>query len=277
MMAQTLANVTRSIRDLPSLPVVVMELLNLVDQDDVDISLLAKKVSRDLALTAKTLQLANSPMFGTNIKVGTVQQAITLLGFAKVRTLITTAALSGCFPARICEGFDHTEFWRHSKETGIAASVLARHMGLNTDHAFTAGLLHDIGRLVLVSSLPDDYAAALAYRAEHGCSMLDAEQEIFRTDHAAVGELLAVSWNFSNEIRLAIGGHHQPDRPGVGFLAAIVHIANAIVHQLASSEAGDEIAPTVSAVAWKALNLNSAIYLQICEETQFNINHARSD
>jgi putative nucleotidyltransferase with HDIG domain len=252
-----------------------MELLSIVDQEDADLSLLAKKVSHDLALTAKTLQLANSPMFATGIKVATVQQAITLLGFDKVRALITRAALTGCFPERICKGFDHTMFWHHSKATAIAASILARHIGLNENHAFTAGLLHDIGRLVLVSSLPDDYATALACRAEQNCSMIDAEQQIFGADHTTVGELLAVNWNFSNEIRLAIACHHQPDRPGGGFLAAIVHIANAIVHQLASAETGHQVAPAVSAVAWKALNLNATSYAQICRETQARIDQAR--
>ena len=271
-----LNDVIKNIRDLPSLPVVVMELLDIVDQEDADIGSLAQKVSQDQSLTAKTLQLANSSYFATRIKVTTIRQAITLLGFQNVRTLITTAALAGCFPERACEGFDHKLFMHHSTTTAMAASVLARHMGINADYAFTAALLHDIGRLVLVTSFPDEYAAAIAYRIEHACSMRDAEIEIFGIDHARAGELLAIHWNFSDTIRFAIAYHHEPDHTGAGFLAAIVHIANAIVHQLASSEEGRELPASVSQTAWDALNLDDETYTRICHETQQGIDKVRA-
>ncbi|HWJ93547.1 MAG TPA: HDOD domain-containing protein, partial [Telluria sp.] len=97
--------------DLPSLPAVVMELLGTIEQEDVDVAVLARKVSHDQALTAKTLRLANSSAYGLAVKVTTVQQAITLLGFQTTRNLITAAALTGCFPNRHCAGFDDTAFW----------------------------------------------------------------------------------------------------------------------------------------------------------------------
>lgn len=275
MVTLAMSDVIKNVSDLPSLPIVVMDLLNIVDQDDVDISVMAAKVSQDQALTAKTLRLANSSYFATRIKVTTIQQAITLLGFQNVRTLITSAALTGCFPEKSCAGFDHTEFWHHSTTTAMAASVIARRLGFNADVAFTAALLHDIGRLVLVTCFPNEYAEAIAYRAEHGCSLLDAEREIFGMDHARAGEMLAINWRFSDAIRAAIAAHHDPDRDGAGFLAAIVHIANAIVHQLASSESGNEMAPSVSLTAWNALNLTDEIYTDICLETQDGIDKVR--
>lgn len=271
-----LNQVIKNVQDLPSLPSVVMELLNIVDLEDADISVLAQKVAQDQTLTAKTLRLANSSYFATRIKVTTIQQAITLLGFQNVRTLITTAALTGCFPERACKGFDHTLFLHHSTTSAMAASLLARHLGFNADYAFTAALLHDIGRLVLVTCFPDEYAAAIAYRTEHACPMLEAEVEIFGIDHARAGELLAMHWNFSDTIRFAIAHHHDPDRVGAGFLAAIVHVANAIVHQLASSEEGHELPASVSMTAWNALNLDDDTYTRICQETQRAIDKVRA-
>ena len=93
----TLDDLVRDLQDLPSLPAVVMELLSSIDQEDVDISVLAKKVSHDAALTAKTLRLANSSLYGLQVKVTTIQQAITFLGFQTTRNLITAAAVTGCF------------------------------------------------------------------------------------------------------------------------------------------------------------------------------------
>jgi HD-like signal output (HDOD) protein len=103
------------VQDLPSLPAVVMELLSSIEQEDIDISVLAKKVSYDQALTAKTLRLANSSTYGLQVKVTTIQQAITFLGFQTTRNLITAAAITGCFPSGRCVGFHDKGFWRHSR------------------------------------------------------------------------------------------------------------------------------------------------------------------
>lgn len=261
-------DVVRTLDDLPSLPAVVMELLNSIDQDDVDISVLAKKVSYDQALTAKTLRLANSSLYGLQVKVTTIQQAITFLGFQTTRNLITAAAVTGCFAEGHCPGFDHKAFWRHSIATAACAKVLARQMRFNQDYAFTAGLLHDIGRLVLVSCFPEQYAATIAHRAEHDCYLLEAERAVLGVDHVDAGLALAEHWNFSDTMRLAIGGHHDPEQPGAGFLAAIIHVADAIVHALDLAQVQDDLVPPVSTVAWTALGLDEEIYLQLFRETE---------
>jgi putative nucleotidyltransferase with HDIG domain len=264
----TYDDVVKTLDDLPSLPAVVMELLNSIDQEDVDISVLAKKVSHDQALTAKTLRLANSSLYGLQVKVTTIQQAITYLGFQTTRNLITAAAVTGCFAEGHCPGFDHKAFWRHSIATAACAKVLARQMRFNQDYAFTAGLLHDIGRLVLVSCFPQQYAAAIAHRVAHDCFMLESERAVLGIDHVDAGLALAEHWNFSDTMRLAIGGHHDPEAPGAGFLAAIIHVADAIVHALDLSQVEDDLVPPVSTVAWTALGLDEEVYLQLFRETE---------
>ncbi|MES2261496.1 MAG: HDOD domain-containing protein [Pseudomonadota bacterium] len=264
----TYDDVVNHLDDLPSLPAVVMELLNSIDQEDVDISVLAKKVSYDQALTAKTLRLANSSLYGLQVKVTTIQQAITYLGFQTTRNLITAAAVTGCFAEGRCAGFDHKAFWRHSIASAACAKVLARQMRFNQDYAFTAGLLHDIGRLVLVACFPKHYAQVVAHRAEHDCTMLEAERAVLGIDHVDAGMALAEHWNFSDTMRLAIGHHHDPEAPGAGFLAAIIHIADAIVHGLDLAQMPDGLVPPVSTVAWTALGLDEEIYLQLFRETE---------
>ncbi|ATD63073.1 MAG: HDOD domain-containing protein [Janthinobacterium svalbardensis] len=272
----TLDDIVAHLDDLPSLPAVVMELLNSIDQEDVDISVLAKKVSYDQALTAKTLRLANSSQYGLQVKATTIQQAITYLGFQTTRSLITSAAITGCFPEGRCPGFDDKAFWRHSVATAGCAKVLARQIRFNQDYAFTAGLLHNIGRLVLVSSFPAHYAQVIVHQAAHDCSLLEAERAVLGVDHVQAGVALAEHWNFSDTMRLALANYLQPETPGAGFLAALIHVANAIVCALDLAQAGDDMVPRVSPVAWDALGLSEETYLQLFRETELRYDEITS-
>ena len=246
MMPLSVDDVVGRLQDLPSLPAVVMELLTSIDQEDVDISVLARKVSHDQALTAKTLRLANSSTYGLQVKVTTIQQAIAFLGFQTTRKLITAAAVTGCFSAGQCAGFDDKAFWRHSIATAACARVLARHLRFNQDYAFTAGLLHDIGRLVLVSTYPQRYADVIAWRRARDCELIEAERAVLGLDHVMAGIALAERWNFSETLRLGIAWHHEPERAGADFLATIAHVANAIVHALDVAGEVNDLVPPVS-------------------------------
>ena len=264
----SLDDIVGKLQDLPSLPAVVMELLTNIDQEDVDISVLARKVSHDQALTAKTLRMANSSSYGLQVKVTTIQQAITFLGFQTTRNLITAAAVTGCFAAGACAGFNDKAFWRHSIATAACARVLARRMRFNQDYAFTAGLLHDIGRLVLVTTYPARYAEVIAWRAAHDSELIEAERAVLGVDHVMAGTALAAHWNFSDTMRHAIAWHHEPERAGAGFLATIIHVANAIVHALDIAHEDDDLVPPVSPIAWAALGLNEEAYLHVFRETE---------
>jgi putative nucleotidyltransferase with HDIG domain len=261
-------DIVQNLDELPSLPAVVMELLSCIDAEEVDIAVLASKVAQDQALTAKTLRLANSAIYGLQVRVTTIQQAITYLGFQAARNLITAAALTGCFASNRCAGFSHPAFWRHSIATAICAKELARHVRFNQDYAFTAGLLHDVGRLVLVSCFPDDYAGAIAWRGTHDTPWIDAERAVLGIDHVAAGVALAEHWNFSATMRGAIEHHHAPELQGAGFLASVIHVADAIAHALDLACIADELVPPVSAVAWHALRLDEQSCRRVLAQTQ---------
>jgi putative nucleotidyltransferase with HDIG domain len=264
----TSEQLVQGVQDLPSLPAVVMELLSSIEQDNIDISVLAKKVSYDQALTAKTLRLANSSSLGLQVKVATIQQAITFLGFQATRNLITAAAVTGCFPNGLCPGFNDKAFWRHSIATAACARSLARRLRFNQDVAFTAGLLHDIGRLVLVTGHPKAYGEVQAWRNKEDSDWEVAERAVLGVDHVDAGIALAEHWNFSDTMRQAIAWHHAPETPGAGFLAAIVHVANAVVHALDLAGEEHELVPTLSSVAWDAMGLNEEAYLDLFRETE---------
>lgn len=254
--------------DLPSLPAVVMELLGSIDQEDIDISVLARKVSADQALTAKTLRLANSSAFGLQVKATTIQQAMTYLGFQSTRNLIMAAAMTGCFPSGRCPSFDDKAFWRLSIATAACARVLARHMRFNQDVAFTAGLLHGIGRLVLVTRYPEQYDAVLRERKRLDGDLVDTERAKLGVDHLLAGAALAEHWQFSGTMQQAIAFYHAPETPGAGFLATIVHVAHAVAHALDLAGEADEQVPAVSSVAWTALGLSEQVWLHVFRETE---------
>ena len=137
-------HIIRQIQELPSLPVVVLELLSSMDQDDTDVHVLAQKIELDQGLAAKTLRIANSSFYGMQSKVTSIPQAVSVLGFHSIRTVVTACALTGSF-APVSGGFDFQAFWRHSLATAVAARLLAPHLRVNPETAFTAGLLHDLG------------------------------------------------------------------------------------------------------------------------------------
>ncbi|MBC3809552.1 HDOD domain-containing protein [Undibacterium seohonense] len=267
----SLQQVTDNLKDLPTLPAVVMELLNNLDQEDADISVLAKKVTQDLALTAKTLRYANSPFYSTLIKVSTIQQAIALMGVETVKQMVLSAALSGCFPENNCKGFDHKAFWRHSNAVAYVSKLIARRMNFNEDVAFTSGLLHDIGLLALVTLYPKEFEEVIAYRKTGLSTQFEAERKILGIDHAAVGEALAVEWNFSDVMKNAISGHHQPEQPGLGFLPSIIHVADGIAHMLGTNAAPATQTISVSVVSWNSLNLDQASLDTLIEEASIKL------
>ena len=260
--------VIQEIHDLPSLPEVVIDIMASLESEDVDIHVLAHKVAHDQALTAKTLRFANSSYYAAQAKVTSLQQAITLLGVQAVRNLITAAAMSGCLPEKPCAGFDFTAFWRHSMAVGVCARHIARHLHLNQDMAFVAGLLHDIGRLVLVTCFTKHYEATIAYRNEHDCQLIDAEHAVLGIDHVEAGRILAVQWQFPAPLVHAISQHHAPQSEAGWAAQQLVHVANAVVHALDLSGDEHEMVPPLWDSAWDALDLSRETWLTIMHETE---------
>lgn len=274
MSAIAISDVVKNIRDLPSLPVVVLEVLKSFEQKDCNISDLADKMSHDQALAAKTLRLANSSFYGLQRKVTTIQQAITILGFDSVRTLITAAGVTDNFSGSMHPSFDFKAFWRHAVGTALCAKMLATPLKLNKDFAFVSGLLHDIGRLVLVTRFPEQYEEAMAYRREHDCYMLEAERAVLGVDHTMVGRALAEHWKFPAMMLKAIATHHAPESGDLSDIPGVVHVADSIVHALDLSGQEDDLVPVVLEGAWGSLGIDAAGFRKVCHDTEMEFEDA---
>jgi putative nucleotidyltransferase with HDIG domain len=267
----TLEQVVAGLKELPALPLVVNELLASFDDPDVELGELAAKIANDQALAAKTLRLANSSFYGLQSKVRTISQAIAVLGFDSVRALVVGAGVIGGFGAGRGSSFDFDGFWRHAIATALCARALARRGSSPPELSFVAGLLHDLGRLVLVTRYPQGYAEVLAQRASRDCPLLEAERAVFGLDHAQVGRALGQQWRIPEAICRAIANHHQPMQQDHGELPAVVHVANVIAHGLDLLGDADDVVPPLSQGAWDSLRLDGAALraVFVATEAQF--------
>ncbi|UCU98122.1 HDOD domain-containing protein [Acidovorax radicis] len=263
MNALTVEGIRRSIRELPALPAVVLELIQSFGDSHISAEQLAAKISHDQAIAAKTLRLANSSFYGLPRQVTSIPEATTILGLRTLRSVATAAGVVGGFSSLQCPGFHFEAFWRHSIATAITARTLAQRSNLDEDTAFTMGLLHDIGRLVLVSSYESEYAQAIAYQLEHDCLMHVAERLQFGVDHADVGGVVAEHWHFAPEIVAAISDHHRPQGARTRCLGDLLHVADNIAHGLDLSRKEDDMVPLLGLDAWARMALSGSDYLDV--------------
>lgn len=252
------AQIVARLKQLPSLPAAVSELLASFENEDVDVSRIAQLIGRDQGLTARVLRVANSSFYGLQSRVSTINEAVVVLGFRAVRSMVLAVGLSGTFRGDQCKGFDALAQLRHGIGVGLAARALAKLSGHNAELAFTAGILHDVGQLVLAANFSKQYAATLAYRCQHDCLLVVAERDVLSIDHGEVGGLLAEVWRFPPALREALAEHHAPANAPAGSLADVVHVADAIAHGLGLSQLPDEMVMPVDRTAWQRINLDDA-------------------
>lgn len=242
------------VKQLSPLSAAVIEVLASFERQDVAVDKIADKISLDQGMVTRILRVANSSFYGFPGKMGTMRDAVVLLGFHNIRSLVIAAGLIRQFPPRDHGQFDHNLFWQHSIGAGVCARVLAGRMGKDGELAFTAGLLHDIGRLVVEMGCPEKSDAVAAYIVGHDATLLEAECAILGIDHTAVGFEVAKRWNFPAAIQLAIRDHHQP-RQESGFLADVVHVASVLCHALGIGNTDNDRVPPLSLGAWQRLGL----------------------
>ena len=270
-MNAVLATRIGQLRALPSLPQVVLDLQAALSRDDVSIDEIADTVSLDQALAAKALRIANCSFYGVPTRVVSIRQAISVLGLRSVSTLLTAAAVTDCFPRAACRGFDLRGYWRHGVAVALCARQLARRSGLDADVAFTAGLLHDLGRLVLATLEPTALDDAYRHRTAHDCQMRDAELAVLGTDHAALGAEVGTRWHFGAAVVSAVRLHHlPPDAPSANAVD-LVHVADNIVHALDLVGDRDEIVPTLDPGAWNRVGLSPPACLSVFAETEAEV------
>lgn len=195
--------------ELPRIESIQQELLNMVNSDNVNFSELSRKMSMDQVLSARVLRMANSAQFGGAKGVSTINEAIIRVGSGAVRTLISSSVVSGVFPK--LDTINIKDYWAHTFEIAMIASQLARSVRLDPNEAFTTGVLHNIGEL-MIHALEPDIASQIKRRVESGEEAIRVQQELLETDAQELGAKLAREWQFPEEMADAIENVNHPGR-----------------------------------------------------------------
>lgn len=210
---ETLRKMVAGIKDLPSLPSLYGLIVKEMQSPDASLKKVGYIISQDISMSAKILQLVNSAYFGLPRKMTDPQQAAIYLGVETLKTIVLSSHVFSAFTeeAESC-GFSLADMWRHSLMTGRLAKEIARAESADKEsqeEALTAGVLHDIGKLILLK-IPDQYKKILAFIEKSGCNFVEAEYAVLKTSHAELGAYLLGLWGIDDKIVETVAFHHNP-------------------------------------------------------------------
>ncbi len=224
--------ITEAVLSLPVLPTITSKILEVVDNPRSSAGDLANLVAKDQVLTAKVLKMANSPFYGLPQRVYTVKQAVVLMGFDSLKEISLSLSIFNIFKnEKSSPYFNITEFWKHSIGVGLGTQLIAKKVHYrDTGMAFTAGLLHDLGKLVLNHYLPHEFNQVQDLVNEKGMSLKEAELLVWGVEHGQVGAWLGERWRLPSLLTETMQYHHQPlkSEKEKG-LCVLLYLADALV------------------------------------------------
>ncbi|MDN3515093.1 MAG: HDOD domain-containing protein [Candidatus Brocadia sp.] len=222
------------INSIPTLPTVACRVIEITADPNSSANDLTEVITPDISLATKLLKMANSPFFGAIRKVSSLQHAITVLGFKEVRNLVISAVVFESFiKSEKNENYDMVKFWKHSFVCGLAAKTIATDLRKASNEYFVAGLIHDIGKLVIYTTLPHEFFKLIeaTRRLELKFKAFELEKEVIGMTHDEVGMRLLKKWMFPESLMTAIGFHHRlQETDKKTLLPVIVHIADIFAH-----------------------------------------------
>ena len=254
MTPPTLEQLTLHAQALPSLPEVVNYLIRALNDEAANLETLAQHINSDPAIVARLLAAANSASAGTSKRVGSVGQAFMLLGADRIANIILASTLIHRYDTH-ASGFSAKLLWQHSLGVAVSARVLAEQMDMDADLAFTGGLLHDIGQLLMYTASPVYFLQALDLHHSNDMPLYLAERSVFGYDHSEAGGILATFWKLPTDIIDAIAAHHEPDGFGSD-IGNLIHISEVLSHALDLGEQENNRVPEVSELACASLGLS---------------------
>ena len=230
-MQKSAATISASLEKVPPFPPVAVKLLSLLSKPTIDTNEVADLICSDATFTARLLRRVNSAEFGFTSNVTNVRQAVALVGLDRTRQLMF-AHVAGAYIGGNLRAEAMRRCWQHTVATAVIAEEIAQACGVFTGIAFTAGIMHDIGRLGLLVAYPGKYEQVIRDAAERSLDVLDFEEEEFGAHHAEVGRILAERWGLPAEMALIAGRHHDPCEGTELDLLRIVHVACALADAL---------------------------------------------
>lgn len=267
------------IGELISLPEVVLRINDMVNDELSTATDIGRVISQDPALSTRILRMANSPLYGNMRQIDSISRAVTILGTKQIRDLILSTTAAKVFEGIPNDVISVADFWHHS----LYCALLARALGelshkANADTLFTAGLLHDIGHLVMFNRVPEQATAAimLTVQGDASLELIDAERQVLGFDHTEVGASLARQWHLPDILVDCIAFHHHPSQARAHATAvAHVHIANAIANLPYSDIPSEQDLARIDTEAWALAGLQPSAIGEAVRQAQAQIDETQ--
>ena len=264
------ADLVSGVVRLVSLPEVCIRVNEMMDEASTSASDIGKVISQDTGLTARLLKIVNSSFYGFPSKIETVTRAVTVIGLRELRGLVLAASAIETFSKIPNDILNMVQFWRHSVYCGVVAQLLADRCNvLHSERLFVAGLLHDIGKLILCHRLPSEARLVMDTLKNEKLLDFNVEQDILGFDHAEVGGELIKVWQMPSSLEYALRYHHQPAKADdFAMEVSLIHIANSITG-MAEQELDVDVeinVQPIDPVAWDMTGLDDSVIEPILKE-----------
>ena len=257
---------------LVSLPEVCIRVNEMLEDPQVNAAEIGKVISQDTGLTARLLKIVNSAFYGFPARIETVSRAVTVIGLRELRGLVLAASAVEAFSKIPNDILNMVKFWRHSVYCGVVAQILAERCHvLHSERLFVAGLLHDIGKLILCHRLPGDMAEIVARVKSEDTPDYEIESDILGYNHSDVGGELMRVWQMPKTLVSAVQHHHHPEESDDAIMdVCLIHIANGMTRVaeqgLDLEEYLGESSDTVTEFAWQTTKIDPSIMPEVFQE-----------
>jgi HD-like signal output (HDOD) protein len=259
-----LTEIVDKVQKLPTLPSVANKITSLINDPTCTAIRLAEVINKDQSLTTRVLRLVNSAFYSLSAEVTNVKHGIALLGFKTISQMVISISVFDVFAGKYGEEFDRRGFWKHSIGCGVISKIVAQRTQYpKEDDCFTAGLLHDIGKVVLDQYLHEDMIQVIQRTREKEISFGDAEEEVLGLNHADIGGQVMKKWNIPLPVLVAVQHHHQTpnERNGSSFsqdlIVDIVRLSDVLCKCENIGYTGDSISPVLEEELWERLPLDN--------------------
>ncbi|MDD2274039.1 MAG: HDOD domain-containing protein [Desulfuromonadaceae bacterium] len=271
--ATTIDRIVEETSTVYSLPLFYERLNETINHPRSSIDDISRIITEDQGLTARLLRLANSPMFGCYAKVDSITKAVTIIGTQQLRDLALAASVMGVFKGIPEELLNMTSFWRHCIACGIIARSLAVYMReSNVERLFVAGMLHDVGQVVLAAARPEVVRELLEEHRDTGRLYLDLERERLGFDHAELGGALLKKWKIPSSIGEPVAFHHRPSSAEQFRLeTALVHFSDIICQAMEFGQGAEWGVPPLDEPAWDRLGLSPHVLGSVLKQSESQI------
>ena len=270
----------KKIESLPTLPIVVTRIMQLVENPKTAAVEISKVVSLDPALTVKILKIVNSAYYGFPKQITTITHAIMILGFEDVKNIALGVSVFDIFKTKTAKGvveeFDRIAFWQHSIGVGACTKLLAKKLRYkNPEEAFICGILHDIGKIILDQYFHEEFMQIIGIAKNENLLFVNAEKKVTDIEHPEIGRIVAKKWGLPQTIIDSIAFHHNPSlSEGHALLVSLVHASDVFCRIQKIGNGGDALVPQLQKAAWDNLKLQPTDLAKLYEELHEEVKKA---